>query len=935
MHHCNKRTIMKGFSIAIPLLGALALICLLIFAAHKTALSIYAAPIDPPEGYPKLTQSIKVVTPTLASTGGATLHYLIEIRNTGAYKAEGVTLSDPIPLMSSYNGDAWASTLPLPTFQNGVLSWTGEVGFDATVVVSFSVNLTGTFSGVVENSAVISAPLTAHPVTVTAETVVTDVPIFTVEKSSQPEVPGPNKLLTYALKVTNEGQPAISTTVTVTDQVPANTTFHEAGPGGNLNGDTVTWNRIVNLDTNETSVFTFSVMVDDVLSGTVITNDNYEVTGPDGSSAGEVVTVTVVDPILYIFKYVQPDPPGSNREMDYYLTVFNRGSQATGLEIRDTLPAGVTYVRGGSFSGGVVGWDLPALNTYQTEVVSFTVFIPDVAEVPVLNSDYEVCATVENVCATGPALTSTVGGPTFLIGGELDPIAKKPGGGGGPVTPTLTVENLGPGNALDATASLCFDRISVSSVDLIVIPDVGTMYDGGACGEKGVSYIWVGDIAHGEMITFTTIEGQSTIGGEEGTHYTATLVITDVLGTYITPPISETITGTVTHFANLVPYKTAPAVIGRGNLMTYTIEVFNSGLTTEVPPYPILTDTVPASTTLMSISDGGVSTLIGTETVVSWTLPSMGPGDRFHRSFSVQVDDDLISGTQIVNQEYGASWFNSLYTTTNGMMSNAGLPITTTVKDIGLVDSYKTVSPALALPGPGNILTYTVHVVNSSPMPLTGVHVYDLLPWQSSTYLRDAKASAGTIISDIISFNWTGDVAPFSSELITLSVLVDSDYTGPVTNTAFITHTSLLEDVVVEAVAYITDKPVLEIVKTATPDPVTLGSDLLYTIRVTNLGQQATSLVITDAIPANTEYVPDSATSGGQLAGDQVQWQIPVLNPGDSFVFTFKVKVLGGDYIVNDQYRVSSAEKVATSGKPVITKVFTPYRYMYLPIIRK
>ena len=258
---------------------------------------------------------------------------------------------------------------------------------------------------------------------------------------------------------------------------------------------------------------------------------------------------------------------------------------ATDLTITDLVPDNVTYVTGGSYSGGIVSWDLPVLDTDESQVVSYTVYIDDIAEVPVINADYEVCAA-EEVCQSGTVLTSTVGGPTFKIGGYLDPIAKKPGGGGGPVTPTLTVENLGPGNALDATATLLFDRISVSGSDLIAIPPVGTFTPGSDCGDKCVSYIWVGNIGYGETITFTTIEGQSTIGGEEGTHYTATLIVTDVLGAYITPPMSETLTGTVTHYANLIPTKSAPSVIGAGNLMTYTIEVFNSGLTTDVPPYP-------------------------------------------------------------------------------------------------------------------------------------------------------------------------------------------------------------------------------------------------------------------------------------------------------------------------------------------------------------
>lgn len=931
----EKRTAVKGFSLISSILGALVLITLLILAAHKTALHIYAAPIDPPEGYPKLTQSVKIVTPTLAPTGGATLYYLIEIRNTGAYQAEGVTLNDTLPPGVSYNGDAWASSPLTPTFLNGILSWTGDVGFDATVVVSYSVTVSDTFSGLVQNSAVISAPLTAHPVTVTAETMVTDAPIFEIGKTSAPEIPGPNKLLTYTLEVTNQGQPAISTTITVTDQVPADTALSNPG-GGSVDGVLITWNRLVTLDTGETSVFTFSVTVDDVVSGTVITNDLYDVTGPDGvPSPGEVYTTTVLDPILYISKYVRPDPPGSNREMDYYLSVLNKGSLATDLTISDRVPDGVTYVTGGSLSGDVVTWDLQTLDTNQSQVVSFTVYVGDVAEVPVINGEYDICAAGEGVCASGAVLTSTVGGPTFRIDGWLDPIAKKPGGGGGPVTPTLTVENLGPGNALEATASLRFERISVQSSDLIAIPPVGSFSPGASCGDKCLLYVWVGDIAYGETITFTTLEGQSSIGGEEGTHYTATLIMTDVLGAYTTPPLSTTITGTVTHMANLIPTKTAPLVIGAGNKMTYTIEVFDSGLTTDVPPYPVLTDTVPASTTLVSISDGGLSTTIGNETVISWTLPSMGPGDRYYRSFTVQVFDDLISGTQIVNREYGTLWYNSASTLTLGILSNTGVPFTTTVKEIGLIDSYKTVTPALALPGPGNILTYTVHVVNTSPEPLSGVQVHDLLPWQSSTYLRNAVASAGTILSDIVSIDWTGDVAPFSSELITLSVLVDPDYTGGVTNTAVITHSALNAEVIVQAVAYITDKPVLFIEKTATPDPVVLGGELLYTIKVTNLGQQATNLVITDVIPANTEYIANSASSGGLLFGDYIQWQIPVLTPGAQFSFTFKVKVIDGDFIVNDAYQVTSAEKISATGAPVITAVYTPYRYMYLPIIRK
>jgi uncharacterized repeat protein (TIGR01451 family) len=240
------------------------------------------------------------------------------------------------------------------------------------------------------------------------------------------------------------------------------------------------------------------------------------------------------------------------------------------------------------------------------------------------------------------------------------------------------------------------------------------------------------------------------------------------------------------------------------------------------------------------------------------------------------------------------------------------------------------VTPALALPGPGNILTYFLHIVNSSPVSLTDVMVEDLLPWQASTYQRDAIASAGEIVSDIVSFHWTGDVAALSTEIVTVTVLVDENYEGPITNTAVITHPSLLSEVVMEAIAYITDEPVLQISKTDSPDPVEPGGELSYQITVINLGQQATELVITDTIPAGTEYVADSATAGGVLVGDYLQWETPVLAPGASYQVSFKVQV-GNNSVTNESYGVTCAEGVTAVGEPVITEI--KLQGVYLPLV--
>jgi uncharacterized repeat protein (TIGR01451 family) len=386
----------------------------------------------------------------------------------------------------------------------------------------------------------------------------------------------------------------------------------------------------------------------------------------------------------------------------------------------------------------------------------------------------------------------------------------------------------------------------------------------------------------------------------------------------------------VTHEANLIPKKSAPAIIGAGQFMTYTFEIHNTGLSTDDPPPSWLTDTVPMSVTVAWVNDGGLTNTVSGTTTISWTLPAMSPGDRFYRSYAVQVDPDLVSGTLIVNDDYRAAWYMA---NDVSILSNAGLPVTTTVKEVGLIDSYKVVTPVLSHPGPDNILTYAVHVVNSGAYPLSGVTLYDWLPWQSSTYQRDAVASSGSIISDIVSFEWTGDVAAFSEEVITLTVLVDSDFTGVLTNTASISHPSLSDDFVVEAVAYITDRPVLSINKSVKIVETDSEEQLEYTIHVINMGQEATGLVITDTLPAGTIYVANSANAGGLLSGDQVRWEFPSLAAGGDRFVTFRVAVDAFGDIVNDKYAVWSIEGEFAFGPPVVISVKSGG--VYLPMVIK
>ena len=117
--------------ITVILIGILMVATVVVFARKSADKVLAAGPIPPPVGYPKLTLSTKVVTPTLAAPDDVILEYNLKILNTGAYTTSDVTLVDTIPPSTTIYGVPESSAPPNPVFTNGMILWEhGEVGFD-------------------------------------------------------------------------------------------------------------------------------------------------------------------------------------------------------------------------------------------------------------------------------------------------------------------------------------------------------------------------------------------------------------------------------------------------------------------------------------------------------------------------------------------------------------------------------------------------------------------------------------------------------------------------------------------------------------------------------------------------------------------------------------------------------------------------------------
>lgn len=206
---------------------------------------------------------------------------------------------------------------------------------------------------------------------------------------------------------------------------------------------------------------------------------------------------------------------------------------------------------------------------------------------------------------------------------------------------------------------------------------------------------------------------------------------------------------------------------------------------------------------------------------------------------------------------------------------------------------------------PGGTTIYTIVAANAGPSAATGASVTDAFPaaCTSATYTSVAAGGAtgntaagnGNIndaalnlpVGASVTYTATCTINPTAPGTLTNTATIASATTDPTPGNNSATDTDTL--------AALAD---LSISKTDTPDPVTAGNDLTYTITVNNAGpSNAGSVSLSDPLPAGTTFVSLSSPGGWSCttpavgAGGTVSCSIPSLGVGSSAVFTLTVQV--------------------------------------------
>ena len=646
----------------------------------------------------------------------------------------------------------------------------------------------------------------------------------------------------------------------------------------------------------------------------------------------------------------------------YTLTYGNTGpGDATDLVITDTIPANTTLVPGsisggGTESGGVITWNLgPLLAGQINRTVTFAVTV-DAGVLAGVVIDNDATANFDDSGGTPqtPVTSNTVNITVDQVGGvsvEADQIQSVPSATGSQVSYTFTVTNTGngkdafdlslqksgpefwPAALLDATGTVLiaqdtdadgiWDFVNPAfDFDTDGLPDTGALAAGATL----------------DVILRLTVPPGTRPGDQD---------ITSLIGTSHFGPVDDraTATSTATSIVDL-PIITftktdTPDPVLSNSAITYTLNYNNTG--NKPATGLVIVDSIPADVTFVggsAFGESGVTIEFSinngatwgaepadptTVTDIRWTVGNLQKNSGVQTAgFVVQPDIALPDGSVIDN----------IATLSNNQLPVITATASTTVRPaIAFTDSTKTVTPTLA--SPGATLLYTIFVTNSGVAPGTNVVVTDLLPLDTS-YVPGSITGLGADDSGAPTLSWNLGAVPAGTTIgpLTYQVVVDNPVAAGtffIENTASIDSDQTLPANTTKATTVLTGAPLFSgSTKTAQDldgGSLLVGDTIEYRVDVINTGDMnASGVVVTDIVPADTTYVPGSITGLGadDSAAPNLSWNIGNLAVGVPSIITFRATVNGGVPVgtqISNLAQIASDQTATVSTPPVTNTV--------------
>ena len=480
---------------------------------------------------------------------------------------------------------------------------------------------------------------------------------------------------------------------------------------------------------------------------------------------------------LRISKTDSPDPVAAGQTLTYTVTVTNDGpSLATGVEVIDTLPAGVTYLTDtDSCVQGPVGTltcDVGDIAAGASSIFTIQVAVnANVADGTVLTNTAVVDGNQEDPNpANNTATTTTIVNTQADL--QVTKVCKPdgPAQAGDQASCTILVTNLGPSDAQNVVLT---DTI-VASGPFTIVSATFSPPPGGVCAINNVTKVVTCNLGTEPAGGTTTIV--VTVSSNEAGDINDVAVVTS--STADPDLTNNQAQGRIqfTGRANLGVTKTdSPDPVVAGTNLTWVVTVSNAGPSTALNT--VVEDLLPAQVQVLSVTpsvgacQGGIpgdpgaplvcnlgSVAVGATpmiTIVARVLAGTPEGTTVHnnvRVFGDHADPD--------NANNVASSFTLV-------QARGDLAIAKTSDQL----VYK----------PSSIVTYTVSVVNNGPSDSLGIVVTDNLP--TDTHASYVSDTGGCTLSGLVLTCALGNLTVGQSRSFNIYVRVRGNR-GPISNTA-------------------------------------------------------------------------------------------------------------------------------------------------------
>lgn len=811
---------------------------------------------------------------------GDTVTFTITVMNNGPTATSSATISDILPAgQLTYQ----SHTATQGTYSNATGDWSLSsglaVGSFATLTIDAYIEpgtkgLTLTNTGSITASVPTDNYAANNSSSASVKVGGTD---LRVTKSVNEALPLEGDSIVYTIRTLNLG-PANTSGVQVTDLLPSGVTYvsHTVNQGTYTSG-TGLWD-IGNLNSGNGALLQITATVDSGTTGQIITNTaNLTATDqPDtnstNNSASANIKVEYLDLILEkeVRRYSPSTTPYSvsvaadvGDTVEFRITVDNNGPHdASGIEVTDTIPAGLTYVVAsasvstGSYDGTTGIWTLGSLNDKDNATLIFRGTIDTGTEGQTLINEAEITEVDQPDSNPGNEYSTasvTVDGTDLQI---FKSVSNSTPNVGDTITWTIQVQNNGPNQATNILVT-----------DLL--PD-------------GVSYVKSqGKVIH--TVTQGSFDSSGTwdVGTLETpptTPYTATLTFDTTVDTGTT---GETITNNafITAADQADPEDSNNiasefiAVGGTDLEITKTVDDSTPNVGQDVIYTLTVTNNGPSAATNVAVND-----LLPPELSYESDSPSQGTYDSVTGVWSINNLANAASVTltitaTVLKEDDNLVITNTAEVTATEADQDTSNNIATADITVNATDLSASKTVNNATPPEGTNIIYTISVTNNGANSATNVELEDLLP-SGVTYVSSTP-SQGAYSAGLWSI---GTLAGSSSASLTIVASVDSGTEGlTITNTAAldtsvldqidtdVTNDSSSVDIVPQAALAL---PIFLISKGAVSywDPVNgtsspyaiPGGVVQYTLTVTNTGLGSpdnNSIIITDPIPANTELV--------------------------------------------------------------------------------